>query len=544
MKTSPIIFFFLLIILFPTLSAQEEPDCFRIYLADKAESIYTIDNPHAFLSQRAIAKRTRFQIPITIEDLPVNQNYKDTILSISPDISIIATSKWLNTITLFYPDPVELEQIASFSFVDSIVPVGSISHLELNKTLNAKLGLNKGCSFIPAKNSEYGFAETQICMHNGHLLHEQGYRGEGILIAVLDAGWLGFDTISFFENLYRNGQILGVRDLDPFHENVYTGHQHGTNVTAVMAANSPDFIVGTAPESSYFLIRSEVNWTEQHFEEDLMVMGFELADSLGADVINASLGYTDFSDYPFQRWSTQQSDGRQSVSSRAASLLASKGIIHVNSAGNNGNDDWLYIARPADATDILSVGALYPDSLRAEFSSFGYSADGRVKPDVAALGINVATISMYGDLAFYNGTSLAAPIITGLTACLWQALPHKSPVEIMQLIRENSHLYHHPNAELGYGIPNFALILSSISVSETRDIRFTNPIRTHLGVENYNFDMKKIHIYDLQGKLIYSDDSVQDDYLLINAINWESGVYIGVATLGSHSRKSFKIVKI
>lgn len=544
MKTSPIFFIFLFSIFVPALYAQEEPDCFRIYLSDKEGSVYSIEEPQAFLSQRAMAKRARFQIPVTIEDLPVSQNYKDSILSISPDVSIIAVSKWLNTVTIFYPNPVELEQIAAYSFVDSIIPVGSIDHLDLSKTVSGKLELDKGTSPISAKNSEYGYAETQISMLNGHYLHERGYRGEGMLIAVLDAGWFRFNTIPYFEHLYNNGQILGTRDLDPFNDNVYTDHEHGTNVTAVMAVNSPNFIMGTAPEASYFLIRSEANWTEQHFEEDLMVMGFELADSLGADVINASLGYTDFADYPFQRWSSQQSDGRQSVSSLAASLLASKGIILVNSAGNKGDSEWLYIARPADATDILAVGAVYADSTRAEFSSFGYSADGRVKPDVSALGVNVATISMFGNLAFHDGTSLAAPIISGLTACLWQAFPNKSPLEIMQLIRESSHLYHNPNPELGYGIPNFATSLLSISTPEPRDIRFTNPISTHLGVENYNFDMKELRIYDIRGKLIYFDDFLRDDYLLINATNWKSGVYIGVATMGDHSRKSFKIVKI
>lgn len=535
-------FLFLLFIfcaLSQVVDGQEEvkPDCFRIYLADKQGTPYTVSDPTAFLSSRAIEKRMRFHIQITEEDLPVSPSYLNSVLSISPDLRIIAISKWLNTVTVFCPDPAAVERVIALPFVDSLVGVGTIASLEYL----AKQDLPR--ESLSQKEDSHGSAMVQIGMHNGQYLHEKGYRGEGMLIAVLDAGWDGFNSIPFFSEMYENGQLTGVRDLDPFNNNIYSGHQHGTNVTGVMALNEPGFLIGTAPMASYFFIRSEVNWTEQHFEEDLMVTGFELADSLGADVINASLGYTSFPNYPYQHWTPRQSDGKWSVSSQAASLLADKGIIHVNAAGNSGSDEWGYIGRPADATDILTVAAINEDSTRAAFSSFGYSADGRVKPDVAALGVTVATVSADGFPAFYNGTSLASPIIAGLTACLWQALPHKTPGEIITLIKECCHLYHNPNPELGYGIPNFELALSSQEPLKIHSIRHTNPVTSFLGIENQNLDIKQIAIYDMQGKLIYSQEQSNDTFLMIDTKSWVLGMYIGVATMKDGSQHTFKMSK-
>ncbi|MDR2980073.1 MAG: S8 family peptidase [Bacteroidales bacterium] len=535
------VIFFLLFLLFSTGSAQQEPDCFRIYLSDKVGTPYTTENPNAFLSERAVSKRIRFQISITEQDLPVNPTYVDSIQAVSSEIRVIAVSKWLNTVTVFCPNAGDLAQITVFSFVDSVKGVGSIAHLKEAAVMSSKSDLETASPSTQAKYN-YGWGDFQISLVNGQYIHNEGFSGEGMLIAVLDAGWNGFDNIDYFSHLFETGQLVGVRDLDPFNDNVFSGHQHGCNVTAVMAMNSPGLFVGTAPEASYFFIRSEVNWTEQHFEEDLMVTGFELADSIGADVINASLGYTDFPDYYYQRWTPQQSDGRTSVSSQAASLLAGKGIILVNAAGNKGEAEWTYIARPADATDILTVGALFTDSTRASFSSFGYSADGRVKPDVCALGVYVSSISEDGYVDFYNGTSLASPIMAGLTACLWQGMPDKTPLELMALIRESCHLYHNPNSELGYGIPNFNLFPASITTFENSAIRYTNPVTSLLIIENPDLTIQHIEIYDIQGKMIYTGET-SNTQLTIDTSNWKAGIYIGFAAMKAHKMGRMKVVK-
>ena len=433
-------------------NAQIAPTtCYRIYLSDKNNSPYSIDNPSASLSARALAKRARFNTPITEQDLPVNPQYLQQIKALDNDIRVLCVSKWMNTTTIYCPDSTKLSQIASLAFVTDILPVANYDLTidygtpAANEIIEPLVPNQSKDTVIPF---DYGYGYPQIALHNGHLLHNEGFRGDSMLIVVFDAGWTGLDTNAFFQSLFENGQIWGSIDLIPWRHYVYDGHYHGTIVTSTMAVQSEGVLVGTAPNANYFFIRSECPDSEQLIEEDFWAQAAEIADSLGADVINSSLGYTTFVDFPQGNFTYQDVDGVTSIASRAATILGQKGVVVCVSAGNTGDYTENHIGHPADAFDILCVGAT-SDSVILIFSSHGPTYDGRVKPDVVAEGNDVYCYRAappdyhYASyrLTLAGGTSLANPIIAGLSACLWQALPCYTSSQIMQIIRESGHLY-------------------------------------------------------------------------------------------------------
>jgi subtilisin family serine protease len=345
-------------------------------------------------------------------------------------------------------------------------------------------------------------------LHKGELLHKAGFCGEGMLICVIDAGWNGFDTISYFQPLYANGQIWGTRDLVPGVNNVYTGHSHGTMVTSEMVTTIEGKFAGSAPRANYFFIRSENELplpNEQLVEEDFFAQAAEIADSLGADVISASLCYGAF-DYEWQNIFTPDSNtGMASIASRAVSTLAQKGVIVAIAAGNMGLLDWHYITRPADAKNILAVGMVNKYGVVNSLSSYGPSADGRVKPDVAAAGDDAWVINEYGKIVQLSGTSCAAPIIAGLSASLWQALPQYSSLEITDLIRKYGSRYNNPNYRIGYGIPNFYQCYLDQTFGVTENVKqevlvYPNPTSGRLHVTSDALHVTDVEVFDIYGR--------------------------------------------
>jgi subtilisin family serine protease len=303
----------------------------------------------------------------------------------------------------------------------------------------------------------YGPSFRQIAMLNGHLLHNEGAQGQGMLIGVLDSGFEGVDVSAAFAAIRdRNGIVL-ARDLVDGDENVYDEHTHGRSVLSCMAANLEGQLVGTAPGADYVLLRTEDVETEYPIEEDNWVMGAELADSLGCDVLNTSLGYTQFDDSTMDH-SYADLDGRTLRISIAAGIASRKGMIPVNSAGNSGSSPWHFISAPADAIDILTVGAVGDVEQHAPFSSFGPSADGRVKPDVCAMGWGTTVLRPGVDsVASANGTSFAAPVLAGLVACLWQLHPTRNAQEVMEAVRSSASFFYTPNDAYGFGVPDFSI---------------------------------------------------------------------------------------
>jgi hypothetical protein len=322
----------------------------------------------------------------------------------------------------------------------------------------------------------YGSSGNQIKMLNGHYLHNKGYRGQGVTIAILDAGFYRVNAIGAFSDLWLEGRIIATKDFVNPKSNIYNEHSHGMMVLSVMAGNAPGELVGTAPKANYILIRSEDANSEQIVEEYNWAAAAEFADSLGADIINSSLGYNLF-DAEWQNHTYNSMDGVTTPSAKAANFASGKGILVVVSAGNEGTSFWKHITTPSDAVKSLTVGAVNSEGEYVSFSSVGPTSDGRIKPDIAAQGSRTVLVNAFGNVGSANGTSFSAPIISGLSACLWQALPNLSVDEISARIKLSASLWKNPNNQLGYGLPNFMLAHDSLAgIKQTDQLYlFPNP---------------------------------------------------------------------
>jgi len=545
----------------------QNPNCYRITFSDKNNSPYSIERPEEFLSKRAIDKRKRFNIPITEQDLPVNPQYIDALLNLRTDTSqIIAVSKWNNSVVILYPETdnchnIIAEIINNLSFVVDTLPVAYYKlPFRFQETLKENSEYFQKINSIQSYSCKYDYGKSidNIKLHKGELLHRDGFCGEGMLICAFDCGWENCNSISFFQPLFENGQILGTRDLVPGINNIYIGNEddplyhtyfaHGTATLSQMAVCVEGKLVGTAPKASFFLIRTENPWGEQLVEEDFYAYGAEIADSLGADIVTASLSYSIF-DYEWQNiYTPNHNNGVASIASRAASILVQKGVIVVNSAGNKGMLPWHFIGRPADAFDILAVGSVAKNGNVVFTSSYGPSADGRVKPDVAAMGAEAWVVLGNGTIGQWSGTSFAAPIIAGLSACLWQALPQYSAKELMQLIREYGDQANKPDDRKGYGIPDFyqCYLDNFIGVHENiiDDISvYPNPTSGGLRVQSSKFKLQDIEIYDIYGRKVSSHHlDISSSHYLINISHLSTGIYI-LKIMTEGNIYSHKIVK-
>ncbi len=547
------IWFLFLILAGYTAMAQNTPTCYRISLSDKNNSPYSISNPSVFLSQRALDKRARFNIAITEQDFPVNPQYIQQIKAIDANIQVLCTSKWMNTVTVYCPDSTKPAILSALPFVTNVLPVADYDLQGMKKQLQTFENNYVSIVSNPAKDSmadlDYGEGYRQIALHNGHLLHNDGFLGEGMLIAVFDAGWAGVDTSVYFHPLFENGQILGTRDLIPGRHNVFEGHYHGTIVTSTMAILAEGTLVGTAPKANYFFIRSEHPLSEELIEEDFWAQAAEIADSLGADVINSSLGYTTFRDFPQGDFTYEDVDGVTSIASRAATILGQKGVVVCVSAGNEGTSPWYHIGHPADAFDILAVGAANVMGHIAGFSSRGPSYDGRVKPDITSVGVNTTCIWPDDRLGEADGTSLACPVASGLCACLWQALPEKTASEIMQIVRESSSCYNNPNDSLGYGIPDFYAAYQNHAhdgvpehIIPTTHI-FPNPCTNQFNISSREDNIDRVELFSIDGKLVLSTCPDKHYYISVNVQDVPAGFYIGRIYLKNKQIQTFRIIK-
>ena len=268
----------------------------------------------------------------------------------------------------------------------------------------------------------YGNASNQIEMLKGEVLHQNNFTGEGMQIAILDAGFPNVDNFAAFKHIQDNNQILGGYDFVQRNEDFYTGYSHGMSVLSTIAGFLENEFVGTAPDAEFYLFITEDYDNETPLEESLWVEAAEKADSLGVDVINTSLGYTTF-DNPNYNYTYNDMDGKTTFISRGAEIAFSRGLLLVNAAGNEGDTLWHYISAPADAESVLSIGAVNAVGTIAPFSSYGPTSDGSIKPDVCAQGSECIHYKCSGNIATSNGTSFASPILAGVITCLWQAFP-------------------------------------------------------------------------------------------------------------------------
>ena len=413
---------------------------YRISLKDKAATDYSLQKPEMYLSKKSIERRKRQGLEIDSTDLPVCKKYVDAIRK--KGVHVLVTGKWDNFVTVSCNDSMLIAEIAGLPFVRSterdwrgVAKRASERDSLINKPLRT--------------DSLYGPAITQIKMSHADRLHEAGFKGQGMTIAVIDAGFHNVDKIEAMKNI----NILGTRDFVNPEADIYAESSHGMSVLSCMAMNQPNVMIGTAPEASYWLLRSEDEYSENLVEQDYWAAAIEFADSVGVDLVNTSLGYYSFDD-PTKNYRYRDLNGHYALMSREAAKAADKGIVVVCSAGNSGSGSWKKITPPGDAENVITVGAVNKYGVLAPFSSVGNTADGRVKPDVVAVGLGSDVMGTDGNLRHANGTSFSSPIMCGMVACLWQACPELTAKEIIELVRRSGDRAVFPDNIYGYGIPD------------------------------------------------------------------------------------------
>ena len=423
---------------------------YRIMLTDKQGTTGSLEHPTRFLSRRSVERRKRQGLAVDSTDLPVSARYLRLIRN--KDVDIIGQSRWQNTVLVRLRDSSLIHRISQLPCVKGTKLVWQAPDSVTPSAVKAKYH-DEFEARDSVSGEVYGTAAQQIRTLQGHRLHDIGLRGEAMMIAVLDGGFKNVDKIPAFQRV----DIRGWHDfVTPQSPSIFAETDHGTKVLSAMAINAPYYYIGTAPKASYWLLRSEDTQTEQEVEEDYWTMAAEFADSVGCDLINSSLGYNEY-DHPQMSYRQWQLDGRTAFVSRSASLLAGKGIILVNSAGNSGMGTWKKIGVPSDADHILTVGAVLNDEPHkiAPFSSVGPTQDLRIKPDIVAIGAPARLVNGRGVIMDDMGTSFSTPVVCGLMACLWQALRNKTAEEMIELIRQSGNNSEHPDNIYGYGMPNF-----------------------------------------------------------------------------------------
>jgi serine protease AprX len=432
-----------------------------IELKNKNGTAYTLSNPSAYLSAKAIERRTRYKIAIDSTDLPVTAAYLDSIRSV-PNVTILNVSKWLNQVAVRTNDPAALTKIAAFPFVKSSAPIGSVNRASGRSSDKKQHGEKDKKVLLRTEEAQlanslnYGNSFNQVHMHEGEYLHNLGFSGQGMTIALLDAGFFAYKTNPAFDSLRLQNRILGEWDFVANQQSVNEDDAHGMYCLSTLAANRPGVMVGTAPHAKYYLYRTEDAPTEFPIEEQNWAAAAERADSLGVDMISSSLGYTEFDDHSFDH-SHAERNGNTTIITRAADLAAKKGILVMNSAGNSGaqTTDLKYVAAPADGDSVFTVGAVDINGNIATFSSWGPNGAGRVKPNVVSLGVGTTITAPDGSAQSGNGTSFSNPNLAGLVACLWQAYPEFNNMEIIDAVQRSASRYTSPDNRYGYGIPNF-----------------------------------------------------------------------------------------
>ncbi|HFS66724.1 MAG TPA: T9SS type A sorting domain-containing protein, partial [Flavobacteriia bacterium] len=371
-------------------------------------------------------------------------------------------------------------------------------------------------------------------------LHQQDYTGQGLIIAVLDNGFSGVTTFSGFQNIQDNNQILGSYNFVQRNNNLDTGGTHGMSVLSTIAGFVDGELIGTAPDAEFYLFVTEDVNSETPLEESLWVEAVERADSLGVDIINTSLGYRAFDDSKYNH-DYSDFDGNTTFIARGASILGSKGIIATIAAGNEGNS-FHYISTPADASNVLTVGAVDQNGNMASFSSYGPTADGRIKPDVDAKGASATIINSSGNVSTGSGTSFASPILCGAVACLWQAFPDKNSYEIMQMIRESAHLYQNPDNHYGYGIPNFQQIFETTAIGKNTNesiLVYPNPTANNIHISK---KIRQYTLHDIYGSKILDISSYNADIDKVDMQNIPNGIYF-LHIKAIHFNQTYKIIK-
>ncbi|MEP7230107.1 MAG: S8 family peptidase [Ginsengibacter sp.] len=528
---------------------------------DKAGTPFTTNDPSKYLSQKSIQRRIKQNIAIDETDIPINPSYIDSV-RLAGDVTILDKSKWLNQVCIETTDAAALSKINSMPFVINSQPLMRPVNAQSpgNNKFNEEVGsittpeaINNITDFF-----DYGNSTQQIHIHEGEYLHNKGFHGEGMLLAILDAGFYHYLTLPAFDSVRNNHQIIETYDYVNSETSVDEDHPHGMQCFSIIAGNIPGQLVGSSPKAKYYLYRTEDVSSESPVEEQYWAAAAERADSIGVDVITTSLGYNTF-DNPAFNHTYADMDGNTTIIAKAADLAAKKGMIVMVAAGNEGTKPWHFIITPADADSVLTVGAVNSSGVPANFSSYGPSSDGRVKPAVASVGVSTALSSTSGTIGAGNGTSYATPNLAGLVTCLWQAFPEFSNMEIITAVEKSSSTYNTPDDRIGYGIPNFHIAYDNLeqqrisknmdSILGNKNIKvFPNPFKDNFSVlvKPKKSGTGSFALFTASGKLLLLRSvsllEGQPQFIKFNDLQTLSkGLYI-LKYIDGESKQSFKLV--
>ena len=532
----------MLLLLFITTSSFAQDQDAWIYFTDKPNESAALANPNTILTQKAITRKQNHGIAIDSRDVPVHEPYISSLKAQS-GITVLAKSKWFNAIHVRGTEA-DINALTSLSFVESIdfadnsLDVASRSNSDESE-INVE---DETITFT------YGDTQNQVEMINVDKLHVSDFTGQGITVAVMDSGFPNVNTMGAFQRLRDNSDLLGGYDFVDKTSDVYafTGSNHGTKVLSTMAGFIQDQFVGTAPDASYYLFRTEDVLSENPIEESYWVEAAERADSLGVDMINTSLGYRLYDNSSYS-YTPADMNGQVTYITKGASIAAEKGILVVVSAGNAGATSWQTVGAPADSPNVLSIGAVDANGDYVSFSSQGSSAqDGYQKPDVVARGGAAFVIDEGNNIVQNNGTSFSGPITCGGIASLWQAIPEASPSEVMDYVRQSASQFTTPDNLLGYGIPDLDLARNlALSTDETfiEQFRFyPNPVKTELNlVLSSTKHQFQYAIINQLGQQILNK-SIQVGSSKIDVSDLAAGIYI-LKLSTENEIKIFKFIK-
>lgn len=451
-------------------------DRYAIHYRYKPQTNDSLDLPEELLLEKALTRRTREGVAVDSTDLPVSPRYIDQLMPLVDKVQY--HSKWLNA-SVVVATAAQMAEIAALPFVEKTALVARGFYADTHGGKKESLRIPVSFRLKSKKIEAYGFQNEILGIPT---MHEEGFTGAGITIAVFDAGFANTDKISGMQHLFEQDRIVATRDfVTPGAVDVFRTDAHGTASLSVMAAYEPGQLVAGAYDANYILCITEDVQSEYRIEEYNWVRAAEFADSLGVDIINSSLGYNLF-DVPEMNYDREDLDGQTAIITQGAALAAQKGILVVSSAGNEGNGSWKTITAPADAAGILAVGSVTSKLERSSFSSTGPTADGRIKPDLAAFGSGTTIWRQVEGPGSSSGTSFSSPQVAALAAGLWQARPEWTRAQLIERLLASGSRAEDPDSDLGYGVPNFldayyGEILDLEPEDRIRSFIYPNPLK-------------------------------------------------------------------
>ncbi|MEI9947232.1 MAG: S8 family peptidase [Chitinophagaceae bacterium] len=448
-------------------SSYSQSTRYIVRFKHKGATSFTLSNPAPYLSQRAIDRRTRYNITIDSADLPVPSSFITAIKNI-PNVTVLNISRWLNAVTILTTDANAINTINSLPYVQNTMAIAARAVMndmvKFEEEITPANPTNTRMQQVEGDYFDYGTASyNEIHIHNGDFLHNIGLRGQGMQIAMLDGGFFQYTNFKAFDSANANNQFLDTWDFVAGNASVVEDNSHGMSCLSTIAGNIPGQFIGTAPKANFRLYRTEDVAGEYPIEEFNWTCGAERADSSGADVISSSVGYNTFDNPAFDHTYSDM-NGDITMAAIAADIAARKGVLIFNAAGNTGSTAWRYLVTPADADSVVAVGAVNTAGIVGSFSAYGPSSDGRIKPDVASVGVAALVQTSGNTIAASNGTSFACPKMAGLGAALWQAFPEFNNMRIVRALKEAGSIYSSPNDRIGYGIPNMKVAFTSLLV--------------------------------------------------------------------------------